>query len=242
VLPRCYVNHLRLFSIVGNDEIGQVPGVLIGLNLDLLRLLLHGQLACRHQRARALSIGGEDQLDSTDIVVPGARARIQLAKGEIAIGNETNPAACLRGQFDDVLDIVSYASAGESDTSLRLHSFQNINETLLARALEGIDQRLLIVWRGKLLDHNVDTVHAPHLRACPHSGRLNRHPFLSLDYCAEAHQQQEHQGDEGVAMKSGHVFLCLLLCGHHACIAPPPGAKFENACSPTRGPDHTIER
>src|SRR4030095_1601313 len=96
-------------SIVGDDEVTQIPGILISLDLDLLSLLVYRQLACRQHRSRALSIGGEDELDGAHAVVPGTRTAIQLAEGKVAISDETESAPALGGQFDDVLDIVSYA-------------------------------------------------------------------------------------------------------------------------------------
>src|SRR5437870_5110172 len=52
-------------SIVGDHEVCQLPGVLISLDLDLLRLLIHRQFAGRQHRAGALAVGREDQLNGT---------------------------------------------------------------------------------------------------------------------------------------------------------------------------------
>ena len=126
-------------SIFGDDEVSQLPGILISLDLDLLRLLVHLQLACRQYGARALSIGGEDPLDGADAVVPGTRTAVQLAEGKVAIGDETESAPALGGQFDDVLDVVSYTPTGESDTALGLHILEDIHKAVLAGACESID-------------------------------------------------------------------------------------------------------
>src|SRR6266576_5731669 len=84
-------------SIFGDHEVSQLPGVLIGFDLDLLRLLVQGQLACRQHGARTLSIGREHQLDGADAVVPGTRTPIQFAEGKDTIGNETESTPVLRG-------------------------------------------------------------------------------------------------------------------------------------------------
>ena len=192
-------------SIVGDYEVTQIPGILISLDLDLLGLLVYLQLACRQYGARALSIGGEDQLDGADAVVAGTRTAVQLAEGKVAIGDETESAPALGGQFDDVLDVVSHAPAGESDTALGLHVLEDIHKAVLAGAREGIDKRLPIVRRGKLLDVDVDVDNLAHLCARPHRGRLDRHAFLGLDGCADARQQGEEGNHKGVTKKPVHV-------------------------------------
>ena len=126
-------------SILGDHQVSQIPGVLIGLYLDLLRLLVYLQLARRQHRARALAVGREDQLDRTDAVVSGTCTPVQLAERKGAIGDETESSPFVRGQFHDVLDIVAHTPTGESDSTLRLHVLEDIYKTVLTRAFECID-------------------------------------------------------------------------------------------------------
>jgi hypothetical protein len=64
---------------------------------------------------------------------------VLLGERNVAIGDETQSATVLRGQFHDVLDVVAYAPAGESDTALGLHVLEGADKAVLARASKGID-------------------------------------------------------------------------------------------------------
>ena len=71
-------------SIVGDHEVSQLPGVLVGLDLDLLRLLVYCQFACRQHCAGALAVGRKDQLDGADAVIPGMRVLEDMkSKGRV---------------------------------------------------------------------------------------------------------------------------------------------------------------
>jgi hypothetical protein len=48
------------FLIIVDYEISQIPWVLISLDVDLLRLLVHCQFACRQHCAGSLAVGRED--------------------------------------------------------------------------------------------------------------------------------------------------------------------------------------
>jgi hypothetical protein len=82
-------------SIFGDHDVSQLPGILIGLDVDLLRLFIHDQFACRQHGAGTLSIGSQYQLDGADVIVPGTRTVVQFAKGKVAIGNQTESAPVL---------------------------------------------------------------------------------------------------------------------------------------------------
>src|SRR5215475_10138716 len=169
------------FSIVRNDEVCEVPWILVGFDFDLLLLLVYRQSACWQNRTRTLAIGREDQLDRADAMIPGARSVVQLSEGKIAIGDETQSArALLRGQFHDVLDIIAYAPTGESDPTLGLQVLENIDQAILTLGLESLYEELTLFGRGILLDVDVDLVQPTHLRARPHRRCLNRHGFRCL--------------------------------------------------------------
>jgi len=62
-------------------------GVLIGLDIDLLLVLVHRQLACWQQRTGSFA-GCEHQIDGADAVVPQACFGV-LSEDEVAICDET---------------------------------------------------------------------------------------------------------------------------------------------------------
>ena len=64
---------------------------------------------------------------------------MQLAEGKDTIGNETESPPVLRGQFDDVLNIVAHTPTSESDSTLGLHVLEYIYKAVLTRACECID-------------------------------------------------------------------------------------------------------
>src|SRR6516162_8455890 len=159
----------------------KLPRILIGFDLDLLLLLIDRQSACRQHRARTLAIRCENQLNRPYTVLPGPGSMVQLAKGDIAIGDETQPAyPFLRWQFHDVLHVVPDASARESDTPFGLQILKDIDQTILTLSLECVYQELAFFRRGVLLDIDVDVVNFSQLRARSHRCCLDGHTFLSL--------------------------------------------------------------
>ena len=63
-----------LRSVIRDHEVCELPGILVGFDLDLLLLLVHGQSACRQHGAGTLAIGGKQQLNSPNTVFPGPRS------------------------------------------------------------------------------------------------------------------------------------------------------------------------
>src|SRR5436190_19733518 len=88
-------------SIVGDDEISQLPGILISLDLDLLRLFVHLQFACRQHRAGTLSVGREAQPDAAEAIAPESRTRVQFAEANVAIGTKPKPPPAREGQSNE---------------------------------------------------------------------------------------------------------------------------------------------
>ena len=61
-------------SVIRDHEVCELPGILVGFDLDLLFLLVHGQSACRQHGAGTLAIGGKQQLNSPNTMFPGPRS------------------------------------------------------------------------------------------------------------------------------------------------------------------------
>ena len=202
-------------SVVGDHEVCQLPGVLIGLDLDLLLLLVYRQFACWQHGAGPLAVGREVQLDRADAVIPRTGSVIELAEGKVAIGDETEPAPVLGGQFDDVLDIVAYTATCESDTPLGLHVLEYTYKAILARAFEGVDECFLVRGGGVPVDVNINIVDTAELGACSSGGRLDCHWPLSLDEWADGHQQQKKGAHKALAAKPVSI--------SHAALLSPPG-------------------
>src|SRR5215471_2214917 len=97
--------------VVRDHEVGELPGILISFDLDLLLLFVDGQSACRQHCARPLSIWRKDELDCAHTVFAGTCSLMKLCKRKSAIGDETESAhSLLCGQFHYVFDVVTYAS------------------------------------------------------------------------------------------------------------------------------------
>src|SRR5215469_16157560 len=173
-------------SIVCDHEIRQLPRVLKGFDFKFFLLLVHSQFASRQQSAGTLTIGAEIQLYNPDVVVPGPWRVIKFPPLQPPICDQTQSPSGLGGQFHNVLDVISYATTGESDTSLGAHVLEFAHQAVLTVTLEGIDQCLPIVLRGISLDINVDVIKLAQLRARPHDGGLDCHAPLRLSACVEA--------------------------------------------------------
>ena len=63
-----------VLSVIRDHEVCELPGILVGFDLDLLLLLVHGQSACRQHGAGTLAIGGKQQLNSPNTMFPGPRS------------------------------------------------------------------------------------------------------------------------------------------------------------------------